>query len=298
MNKMKILLIDSWFHTKNKNALLSYKNVDIQIVDIYQFRSIELSDYDVVYNPSEPMDISNYPNTKFLFGPHFSVFPDSKLNVIKHTNVVYTQPSEWAKQVWLSYNGGENCRGLKMESLPFGVDTNRFYEILPVQQRKTVFLYYKQRIPEDIHFMIDFLQKKQIQFVFFNYQKRYSEEEYIQCLQQSTYGIWVGRHESQGFALEEALSCNVPLFVWDVTSMNQEAGQQYADIPATAIPYWDERCGEFFHDKQELENKFQLFLSKLDSYRPREYVLENLSMEKCEARLVNIVNNIHLSEKK
>ena len=80
--------------------------------------------------------------------------------------------------------------------------------------------------------------------------------------------MWLDAHESQGFALQEALSCNVPLFVWNITSMRQEYGSSYNDIPATTIPYWDERCGEYFYNINELEDKFNLFLSKLETYKP------------------------------
>ena len=127
--------------------------------------------------------------------------------------------------------------------------------------------------------ILDFFQNKNIEIQLFNYSSGYSEEEYLNCLQNSKYGIWIGRHESQGFALEEALSCNVPLFVWNVSSMNQEYGYNYQDIPATVIPYWDERCGEFFYEKENLEEKFHLFESKLETYKPREYILENLSKD-------------------
>ena len=63
----------------------------------------------------------------------------------------------------------------------------------------------------------------------------------------SKYGIILDAHESQGFAIEEALSCNVPLLVWNVSSMSQEEGGNYQHIPATSIPYWDKRCGENFY---------------------------------------------------
>ena len=74
--------------------------------------------------------------------------------------------------------------------------------------------------------------------------------------------------------------------------MNQEYGSRYDDIPATTIPYWDERCGAYFHKDDEFEDKFNLFLSKLADYKPREYIMEQLSFDKCEERFIEIVNNI------
>jgi hypothetical protein len=126
----------------------------------------------------------------------------------------------------------------------------------------------------------------------FDYKKKYDEAAYINYLQEAKYGIWLGCHESQGFALEEALSTNVPLLVWNIKSMNQEYRSTYEDIPATSIPYWDERCGEYFYNINEVEDKFNLFLSKLDSYNPREYIVENLSIELCENKMIDLIENI------
>ena len=50
-------------------------------------------------------------------------------------------------------------------------------------------------------------------------------------------------HESQGFAIQEALFA-IP-FVWNVSSMSQEEGARYQPIPATSIPYWDNSCRIF-----------------------------------------------------
>ena len=38
-------------------------------------------------------------------------------------------------------------------------------------------------------------------------------------------------------------------------------------------------------------NCFNKFISKLDTFKPREYVLENLSMEVCEKKMINIIKN-------
>ena len=76
--------------------------------------------------------------------------------------------------------------------------------------------------------------------------------------------------------------------------MNQEYGQYYDNIPASTIPYWDDRCGEFFYDINELEIIYNKFINNIEKYKPREFVLENLSMSICENKLFELVNNINL----
>jgi len=284
----KILLLDRDFHHKNRAALYAYKN--IQITPFYSPEGLQyfnLSEYDAVYSPTYPIDVSKYQNTRFIFGPHFSVFPENNLQWIKGTNTVYIQPSKWATDVWRT---NPLCRDLDLRPVPFGLDTASFAEIKPLNERTEVFVYYKTRDPGDLQFIKDKLKAMGVDYKLFSYDYRYSEQEYLDCLHNAKYGIWVGRHESQGFALEEALSCNVPLLVWDVLSMNQEQGPNYDDIPATVIPYWDSRCGEIFYKREHFDYTYRLFMSKLRHFKPREYVLSNLTMEKCEQEFLKLLD--------
>jgi glycosyltransferase involved in cell wall biosynthesis len=287
---MKILFINQWMHHKNMHSLLSYKNIELVIIhNIEEINNYDLNNFDCIYSPSIPIDVLKYPNIKFVFGPHFSVFPDNKLSIINSPNVNYIILSEWNKKIWESNN---IYNKIKYIDIPFGVDTNKFCETIPFQQRDKIFIYYKSRKPQELEFIINFLKKNGYLYKIFGYHQRYEENYYLEYLQQSKFGIWIGRHESQGFALEEALSCNVPLLVWNVSSMNQEYGQNYNDIPATSIPYWDNRCGEYFYNQNELQEKFNTFLNNLENYQPRKYVLENLSIDVCEKKFIDMINKL------
>jgi glycosyltransferase involved in cell wall biosynthesis len=195
-------------------------------------------------------------------------------------------PSKWCIDFWKKNN---LCKDLNMFACPFGIDTERFCEIKPIEQRNLVFIYYKSRNPQELEFIENLLKHNNIQYRIFSYRHGYDENEYLQYLQNSKYGIWLDAHESQGFALEEALSCNVPLLVWNIKSMNQEFGQHYPDIPATTIPYWDERCGEYFYDMSDFEIQCRNFFNNLESYKPRKFILENLSSSVCEKRFMDMV---------
>lgn len=284
---MKVLFININMHAKNLNALMKY-NINLHVINHALLDGLDLSVFDVVYSPSFPINTSRFPNVKFIFGPHFSIFPEkNQIDAIRHKNAIYIQPSNWVVDLWKK---NSLCDGMRIESLPFGVDTNKFNEIVPIQNKNNVFLYFKRRNPNELNRLLSFLQNQNIQVKIFHYDSKYSEEEYLNYLQNSKYGIWIDAHESQGFALEEALSCNVPLLVWNITSMNQEYGSKYSEILATTIPYWDDRCGEYFYNFDELENTFNKFLSKIETYKPREYILENLSIEVCEKKFIELIN--------
>jgi hypothetical protein len=287
---MKILYINIYMHTKNNNALLNYKNINFYIINHTNIDSIDLTQFNCVYSPSQPIDVKKYPNTKFIFGPHFSVLPENNIiSIVNNKNVVYVQPSTWVVNLWKRF---PICQHIRIESLPFGVDTLKFNEIKHINHRSKVFLYFKRRDPNELNSIINFLKTKNIHPKIFSYANKYDENEYINYLHDAKFGFWLDAHESQGFALEEALSCNVPLLVWNVTSLNQEHGSNYPNAPATTIPYWDERCGEYFTDIHQLETTFNKFITNLTEYKPREYILENISMEKCEEKIINLINNV------
>ena len=63
--------------------------------------------------------------------------------------------------------------------------------------------------------------------------------------------------------------------------MSQEYNSKYNNIPATTIPYWDNRCGEYFYDLNDLENIFSKFINNLENYKPREFILDKLSVKPC-----------------
>ena len=284
---MKFLILSSSFHIKNKNGIIAVLNY---LKWQYHFGNInDINDYDIIYSPGEPIDISKYPTKKFIFGPHFSVFPDNKMNLInnKYNNSVYIQPSKWAADVWINMG----IKHIPVLQLPFPVDTYKF-NIKENTQRDKVFIYFKRRNPQELQFLELFLKTKNITYRIFDYVKKYQEEDYLNYLQHSKFGIILDAHESQGFALEEALSCNVPLLVWNTKTMNQEYRSSYGDIPCTTIPYWNEVCGEYFYSINELEEKYNTLISKLDQYQPRQFILENLSVEKCSEKLVNLINNM------
>ena len=288
---MKILLIRNHFHHKNLAALRKYKNITVDEIDFQELNQFDLSQYNCIYSPALPICVENF-SSSFLFGPHFSVFPEQdKCDLITYKNkkTSYIVLSDWNKKTFSNFPVTKN---FQLEDVPFGVDTDTFKETLPIQERQKVFIYYKRRDPHELEFVKKFLDSKGIQYQLFNYESRYNEKDYIDCLSSSKYGIWVGSHESQGFALQEALSCNVPLLIWNVRSMHQEYKSSYQYIPATTIPYWDERCGEYFYEKDEFEIVFDKFIACVNTYQPRQYVLENLSIDVCEKKFMEMVNRI------
>jgi hypothetical protein len=302
---VKILVINCGIHEKNRQGLiriLDYLKNNDHIIEYKSGSVSDIPNYDIIYSSSQIINTSLYPKKKFIFGPHFSTFPnDQQLHAFQnvHHNSIYIQPSEWTNQLWKNM-GAEQV--LQIKTFPFPVDTEKFkpsphqheHQPQPLQEKKNMFIYYKHRHPGELNLIKEFLAQQNIKNCrIFDYKQRYKEEDYLSYLQQCKYGIILDAHESQGFAIEEALSCNVPLLVWNAKTMDQEYSANYNAIPCTSIPYWNQQCGEYFHHYQELPATFQIFQSKLQRqkyYNPREYILENLSTRKCAERFMELIN--------
>jgi hypothetical protein len=280
------LLIIGDLHHKNRhglNAMLSQHRIK------YKYGSEnDIVDYQYIYCPSNTVDTTNYNTKKFIFGPHFSVFPTNKLTLINnvHNNSVYIQPSKWVQELWINMNADKI---LPVKQFAFPVDMQKFNQTNAVREK--VFIYFKRRKPTELRLIATMLDARKIEYKIFDYVQRYDEEDYLKYLQQCKYGIILDAHESQGFAIEEALSSNVPLLVWNTRYMSQEVGGNYNNIPCTTIPYWDERCGEYFYEESELEKTFHIFTNKLDTYKPREYIHENLSVDVCFDKFNKLCDN-------
>ena len=295
INNNKILIIGN-FHSKNESGLkqmLEYLKLEHKFSNINDINN-DIDNYNIIYSPNQPIDSSIYPNKKFIFGPHFSVFPeDSSLSLInnKFNNSIYIQPSEWAVKAWINKVSKDY---LPIKILPFPVNTDKFKPLDNVDNntKNNIFIYFKRRKPEELEYLEKFLKTKNINYKIFDYVKRYEEIDYLNYLQTCKYGIILGAHESQGFAIQEALSSNIPLLVWSASSMNQEHGSNFEDIPCISVPYWDNRCGEIFYKDLDLENTFNKFIVNLHNYKPREYILENLSTEKCSERFIELIKSI------
>ena len=284
--RRRVLLRNQYLHPKNLGGLrllAPHLNFDYTESDDQRFS-------DIVYAPSRAVE--QHSRRQYIFGPHFSVLPDPAINPIDSRNAVYIQPSPWAVAAWESVS-----TKIRLHTQSFPVDTEVFNEERPLASRLSsrssqIFIYYKRRQPRELAAVESLLHRRKMEYQVFDYTRKYKESDYIYCLKQAKFGIVVGCHESQGFAIEEALSCNVPLLVWNVSSMNQEYGYSYPDIPATSIPYWDQRCGMDFHRIDQMEEAFDAFVYQLDSFRPREFVLANLSARACAASFEKLIHSI------
>ena len=145
-------------------------------------------------------------------------------------------------------------------------------------------IYSKARSDEELNFVLKMLMEFEQTFNIIKYGS-YNERMFLDSMEKSKYCFMLNNTESQGIAVQEIMSCNLPVFSWDMTHWDHR-GEEYK-VPATSVPYWSELCGEKTSEKEEIKNLFSEFLSKIDSYSPRQYVLNNLTLEQRSKELLS-----------
>jgi glycosyltransferase involved in cell wall biosynthesis len=213
---------------------------------------------------------------------------------------IYLQHSEWAKAVYEPYFG-DRC-----QIWPVGIDTDAWYPNLLATKRFDFLIYDKIRwqrekmISRLLAPIRSELQRRNLSYREIEY-GFYSEEQYKEALHSCRYMIFLCEHESQGIAYLEGLASNVPMLAWDQGWCLDPARWAWgqAEIPTTSVPYFDARCGLRFINIQEFSQRLTQFLDleRDGTFAPREYVNENLTLEKCSAWFLRILNDAQVHDR-
>lgn len=187
-------------------------------------------------------------------------------------------PSAWVRDF---VSAGLPEIGAKISIWSAGVDEEFWLNSrLPFQnpsmhhQKKRVLLYIKKYSPI-IERVQEFLNRVGIEYVELTYGD-YLSNEYKAKLEICTAVIYVGAAESQGLALLQSWSLDVPTFVYhsraSVPIYTRVGTQTMEDGLWSPAPYLTSQCGGFWSDIYELTS---LLEGDISSYSPRQWVLKN-----------------------
>jgi glycosyltransferase involved in cell wall biosynthesis len=185
----------------------------------------------------------------------------------------------------------------KLDYWPTGIDTNYFKE-RSKENCDVVLIYFKQRKEEELNIVKNLLEENKIKFETIIYGK-YDQKDYLEKLKSVKYLIWIGRQESQGIALQEALATNVPILVWDVSSVGhwEPSSEKEKEIfndqennynNTTSAYYFDDTCGIKTKEKESLKMLIEEMESRWREFEPRNYILKNLNLKKQASDLLKL----------
>jgi hypothetical protein len=208
-------------------------------------------------------------------------------------------PGEWMRKML------EPQYGDQVLAWPVGIDTEEWVSV-PLECKDIDVLLYDKVRWEHEHYeeeliapIRSYLQDQNLNIAEIRY-GFYKEEEFHSLLNRSKAMVFLCEHETQGIAYQQTLSCGVPILAWDRGGFWQDPSyfpDKVKFAPVSSVPYWDECCGVKFKDISEFPTKLEEFLDKLNhqQFAPRDYILENLTLEKCAQHYLEIFKEVQKS---
>ena len=117
----------------------------------------------------------------------------------------------------------------------------------------------------------------------------FTAADYRRRLGESVIGVFLSTFETQGLALSEAWSMDVPTVVWDPQGTALWRGRSFTS--RSSAPYLTPATGRTFRTLDELEPVLRGALADRAAFRPRDWMLANMTDAICSARLLAMISD-------
>ena len=172
----------------------------------------------------------------------------------------------------------------KLVIIPSGIISESKLKKHLIQKRnQKCLVYFKNRSQQELDKLLNLLDRKNISYDLFEY-GMYDNQKLIKAAKKNKFGILLDGSESQGFAIQEIMACNLPLLVWNLEQKHE----------ASSVPYFDNNCGEIVNSYEQLVSNIDKFLSKINLYNPHILIKEKLTYEKF---FYNIMSEFKINKK-
>lgn len=217
---------------------------------------------------------------QLLAGPNLMVRPNEFDGILADQNIdKVIVPSEWVK---IAYAEDLPSIKDKLTVWPCGVNASFFKPGDITKNPKKVLVYWKTG-PENLLGEIESaLKTANIEYSILKY-GNYTPDDYKTSLASSSVGIFCSTGESQGLALQEAWSMDVPTFVWQPNELMIK-GKQFSVF--SSAPYLKEETGSLFKSIAELETLLVKFKNKEFKFAPRAVVIKQFTDDICAQTLL------------
>lgn len=308
---MKILFMyDKDFGVHNK------LKIGIKLMcDVYNISLIISSDinllfnehYDIIYLANIFINPSELPKTKIIYGSgnwighclnsynnNSNIF--LPINKYENGNCIYNSSSIWLKDAIKDFFDISDF--IEINQIPFPIDLVKFDIDKNINKDLDCLVYFKNRELDILIKLKKILDKKKLNYKIYNCAILYNEEDYINDLHKTKFMIVLDGFETQGFALQEAMACNIPLLVYNCEDLKNMHGDlkyylntiekwKNVNIKCTSIPYWSNECGIVTNNLNDLLNSIDNMLINYNKFFPRNYIINTLSPKICIDNLLS-----------
>lgn len=236
--------------------------------------------------PDLPIGVAGYPtvlqqveglSNPRLIGPGFSPFDAPEMFDDARNRLVLITCDWYAAMFKQNQNALRSWYG--------GFDVGDFADSRNQPKTHDVLIYDKIYFDRDRNYaetiapFIAMLEANGLTYTVLRYGSHH-HDQYLSAVRQSRAMAFFAHQETQGMAYQECLSSNVPVFAWNEgVWLDAQARMAGPDpVACTSVPYWDDRCGVTFKTETMLE-AWSGFFAKLDTFQPRAFVAERLSLQ-------------------
>lgn len=219
---------------------------------------------------------------KLIAGPNLIMVPEECDSIITDPAIdSIITPSKWVSDLYRELAPELDSR---LVEWAVGVDTD--YWSAQGFEKTLDFLIYNKSSScdvDELNYVTTTLDQLNLKYSILEYGK-FNPCMYRYLLRMSRAMIYLGRTESQGIGLFEAWSSNVATLVRSCDKFVFENSQ----YKASAAPYMTNLCGLFFSGTADFLEKLNVFLCLESTFTPRNYVLENYTLERSAQQYLDI----------
>jgi len=222
-------------------------------------------------------------------GPVNALFADESDGILQLPEIdLLIVPSEWTIDFYRAVP--ELIR--KARICPCGVDAET-WKPSGTRKEQSAVIYWKsgdERFCEDVESIV-----RRCGLTPLRVRSRHGEhgiftpEELRRLLDRSVVAVFLSTFETQGIALAEAWSMNVPTVVWDPRGDAEWRGRHFTS--GSSAPYLTPSTGVASRDAAGLEPAIRQALASLGSFRPREWVLTHMTDAICSRQLFDLIRD-------
>jgi hypothetical protein len=204
-------------------------------------------------------------------------------------------PGPWIQQMFKPWYGN------MVTSWPTGIDTGYWSPPAKRSEKKFDFLIYDKlnrdrdsNIANILDPILKIISDYQLTCQIIRY-GAYEPSQLKLSLNNSRAAIFLSESETQGMAYQQMLAAGVPVLAWDRGGYWQDPfyfPHKVKYQPVSSVPYWDDRCGLKFTGANDFGEKLKVFLTKLDEFKSRDYIMENLTLEICAEKYLEIYRQV------
>lgn len=156
-------------------------------------------------------------------------------------------------------------------------------------ERTLILIYVKRESDDQLDVVKNYLESMEIEYKVCKY-GNYTPKVFKRVLSKTRAAIWLGGTESQGIALLQAWSMDVPTLVLrNETYMDPVSSKSYK---ASSAPYLSASTGKFSESDRIQISDLEDFLKQTEEFEPREFVLDNFGMEKTRNAIQKLISEL------